>query len=168
MIISLIGFMASGKTTVGKELASRLDYEFIDLDQYIEDVTGMKVQEIFKQKGENHFRFLEKIFLKKLLRQYDELVISPGGGIVLDKNNISLLKNKTLPFLLKANPKTILERIDDISKRPLLDKDNPEKTIRSLLNRREKYYDQFSNVIETNHKTPEQIVEEILNKLESL
>mgnify|MGYP000358996131 CR=1 FL=1 len=168
MIISLIGFMASGKTTVGKELASRLDYEFIDLDQYIEDVTGMKVQEIFKQKGENHFRFLEKIFLKKLLRQYDELVISPGGGIVLDKENINLLKDKTVPFFLQAKAETILGRIRDISKRPLLDQDNPKKSIIDLLDKRGKYYDQFSNVIETDQKNPEQIVEEILNKLESL
>jgi shikimate kinase len=167
MIISLIGFMASGKTTVGKELASRLDYDFIDLDQYIEEVTGMKVQEIFKQKGENHFRFLEKIFLKKLLKQYDELVISPGGGIVLDKENIDLLKNKTVPFLLQAKSDTILKRIEDISKRPLLNQDSPEETIIELLDERKKYYSQFSSVIETDQKTPEQIVEEILNKLES-
>ncbi|MCF8002495.1 MAG: shikimate kinase [Halanaerobiales bacterium] len=168
MRISMIGFMASGKTTVGKILAEKLEYEFIDLDQYIEEITQMKVQEIFKQKGEKHFRFLEKIFLKKLLRQYEELVIAPGGGIVLDKENINLLKTISIPFLLKANPTIILERIEDISKRPLLDQDNPKETIVKLLNERERYYSQFSNVIETNHKTPEQIVEEILNKLESL
>ena len=168
MRISLIGFMASGKTTVGKILAQKLEYEFIDLDQYIEEITGMKVQEIFKQKGEKHFRFLEKIFLKKTLRQYEELVLAPGGGIVLDKENIDLLKNISIPFLLKANPSIILERIEDISKRPLLGQDNPKETIVKLLNERERYYNQFSNVIETNHKKPEQIVEDILNQLESL
>lgn len=168
MIISLIGFMASGKTTVGKQLAERLDYEFIDLDQYIENITKRKVKDIFNKKGEKHFRSLEKKSLKKVLKKADNLVISPGGGIVLEQTNIALLKKKTVPFLLKVSPETILKRIDEISERPLLDYDSPAETVKKLLDKRKKYYDQFNNVVVTDSKKPEQIVGEIINRLESL
>ena len=168
MIISLIGFMATGKTTVGKQLADRLNYEFIDLDQYIEKATNMSVKDIFKQKGKKHFRTLEKNILKKILNQYDNLVLAPGGGIVLDSVNIELLKEQTSPFLLKASPNEIMARINKLSERPLLDNDNPEETIIELLEERKKYYEQFNNVINTDNKEVDQVVDEIINKLESL
>ena len=168
MIISLIGFMATGKTTVGKQLADRLNYEFIDLDQYIENLTQMRIPKIFEQKGEKHFRALEKKLLSKIINQHKNLVISPGGGIVIDNKNIILLKNKTIPFLLKASPNEIMARIDNSSERPLLDTDNPEETISKLLEERQRYYEQFNNVINTDNKEIEQVVDEIINKLESL
>ena len=168
MIISLIGFMATGKTTIGKQLADELGYEFIDLDQYIEKLTKKSIKEIFKEKGETHFRTLEKKLLKKVLDQYNELVISPGGGIILDQENIDLLKEKTTPFLLKAKPENILNRIDELSKRPLIDTKNPKMTIEKLLDKRKEYYNQFNNIIITDNKKIDDIVYEILNLLENL
>ena len=168
MIISLIGFMVTGKTSVGKELADRIKFEFIDLDQHIEKVTNMSIPKIFDQKGEKHFRTLEKKLLKKILIQYDNLVLAPGGGIVLDSNNIELLKEHTNPFLLKASPNEIMARINNLSERPLLDNDNPEDTVNKLLEERKGYYEQFNNVINTDNKEVDQVVDEIINKLESL
>ncbi|MDZ7672706.1 MAG: shikimate kinase [Halanaerobiales bacterium] len=168
MIISLIGFMAAGKTTVGKKLAQKLNYDFIDLDQYIEKKQKMSVQEIFKTKGEKYFRKLEKRYLKYILSNYDNLVISPGGGIVLNKNNVEILKKNTVPFLLKASSDTVLKRIDKLEERPLLNNENPKKTIEKLLDKRAKYYNQFENVINTDNKKIEQIVDEIIVKLERL
>ena len=169
MIISLIGFMASGKTTVGKQLADRLNYEFIDLDQYIEQAAKMSIPTIFEQKGEKHFRTLEKKLLIKIINQHDKnLVISPGGGIIIDQENIELLKEKTIPFLLKASPNEIRARIDNLSERPLLNNKKPEETIKKLMEKRSKYYNQFENVINTDDKEVNEIVDEIINKLESL
>ena len=168
MIISLIGFMATGKTTIGNKLAKKLDYEFIDLDNYIEELTNMSVKEIFEKKGEKHFRTLENKLLKKVLIQYHDLVISPGGGIITSQENIKLLKEKTIPFLLKAKPKSIVNRIDDITKRPLLNKKNPEEIIKELLKERGKYYNQFENVIITDNKEIYEIMNEILNRLEDM
>jgi len=168
MIISLIGFMAAGKTTVGKKIAQRLDYDFIDLDQYVEKKQKMSVQELFKTKGEKYFRKLEKKYLKYILSNYDNLVISPGGGIVLNEKNIKILKKKTVPFLLKASSNTVLKRIDKLEERPLLNNESPKKTIEKLLDKRDKHYNQFENVINTDNKRIEKIVDEIIVKLESL
>ena len=118
MLISLIGFMAAGKTTIGKRLAKRLDYQFIDLDQYIEAKTKMFVKDIFNKKGEKYFRKLESKYLNDILSNSDNLVISPGGGIVLNEKNIELLRKNTVPFLLTASADTIIDRIDKIEERP--------------------------------------------------
>ena len=168
MIISLIGFMAAGKTTIGKQLAKRLDYQFIDLDQYIEAKTKMFVKDIFNKKGEKYFRKLESKYLNDIIFNSDNLVISPGGGIVLKDENIKNLKKNTKPFLLTASADTILDRIDKIEERPLLDNKSPKKTIEKLLDKRTKYYNQFKNVINTDDKEINEIVDEIILKLESL
>ena len=168
MIISLIGFMAAGKTTIGKRLAKRLNYKFIDLDQYIEAKTKILIKDIFNKKGEKYFRKLEAKYLNDILSNSDNLVISPGGGIVLNENNIKLLKNKSISFLLTASADTILNRIDKIEERPLLDNKSPKSTINKLLDKRAKYYNQFENVIDTDNKKINEIVDEIILKLESL
>src|SRR6056297_3275082 len=152
MIISLIGFMAAGKTEVGKSLSRRLEYHFIELDSYIEEKNNLKVSKIFELKGEKYFRKQENESLKEILIKYNNLVLSPGGGIILKQKNIDLLKENTTPFLLKVAPQTIIDRIDDIRERPLLNKNNPISIIKKLLKERGKYYNQFSNVIKTDDK----------------
>ena len=168
MIISLIGFTATGKSTIGGKLADRVDYKFIDLDEYIEMITKMSIKEIFEKKGEKHFRILEKKLLKKLLDQYNDLVISPGGGIIIDQDNIDLIKAKTTPFLLKASPEEIYKRVNNIKDKPMLDEEAPIKSIENLLKKRKRYYSQFKNVIETDNKEISEIVNEIISQLENL
>lgn len=116
--ISLIGFMGTGKTTIGKLLAEKLGYEFIDTDSYIEKFTGKKISEIFSSEGENAFRKYEKSALSKLVK-VKRAVISCGGGLTLDKDNRALLKKHCLNIWLFSTVKSCLERTQPNS-RPLL------------------------------------------------
>lgn len=168
MIISLIGFMATGKTAVGKRLSKRLEYPFIDLDSYLEEKNNLKVSEIFELKGEKFFRKQENSSLKEILIKYNNLVLSPGGGIILEQKNIELLKEKTVPFLLKASPQTIMDRIEDLKKRPLLNNEKPVSVIKKLLKQREKYYNQFEYVIKTDGKNLDEVVDDIIIKLKKI
>ncbi|MBS3811989.1 MAG: shikimate kinase [Halanaerobiales bacterium] len=168
MIITLVGFMAAGKTSVGKLLAKKLDYKFIDLDQYIERLTQNSIRKIFSAKGEKQFRRLEKKLLKKLIEKHEDLIISPGGGIVIDQDNIDLIKEKTMPFYLKASPDTIVNRLGEISDRPLIDQNNPKKAVDELLKKREYLYNQFNNIIRTDNMNLEEVTDEIFYKLDKL
>jgi len=153
---------------VGKLLAKKLDYKFIDLDQYIERLTHNSIRKIFAVKGEKHFRTVEKKILKKLLENHDNLIISPGGGIVIDQDNIDLIKEKTVPFFLKASSDTIVNRLGEINDRPLIDQNNPKKTVDKLLKKRDDLYNQFSNIIRTDNMSLEEVADEIIYKLEKL
>ena len=114
--------MAVGKSAVGRNLAKRLRRRFVDLDRMIEKRTGLKVREIFEEKGEPYFRELEKQSLADLVQQPGH-VIATGGGVVMDEENLRLLKDKTLLVCLSASTATILARVGNGTKRPLLVKD---------------------------------------------
>jgi len=98
MRVFLIGMMGSGKSTIGRILSSVLDKEFIDMDSEIERVKGMSISEIFEKEGEKEFRRLEKNLLKELVRS-DEIVVSTGGGLILDKENRQILKGENAVYL---------------------------------------------------------------------
>ena len=123
--IALIGFMGSGKTTVGRILAERLNRKFIDLDDEIEKKTETTISKIFADYGERHFRKLETSSLRKVLSG-ENLIISCGGGIILKEQNRKLLKS-CLVILLEAKPETIIQRLENDSNRPLLNASNREK-----------------------------------------
>ena len=136
--IVLIGFMGSGKTTIGKSLEEKTDMVFVDTDELIEAYEGCKVSEIFADKGEAYFRRLEKETLKNLLESTDNKVISTGGGIVTNQENIPLLKQLGKVFYLRIKPETVVERLEGDKTRPLLiGEDKLVKVERFMTDRKE-------------------------------
>lgn len=159
--IALIGFMAVGKSAVGRNLAKRLGRRFVDLDRMIEKRAGFKVREIFELKGEPFFRDLEKQTLADLLQQADQ-VIATGGGVVMDDENLRLLKDKALLVCLKATTDTILARVGSGSKRPLLRGPNRRERIEELLKLRAEKYAQAHVTVDTSNLTLDQVVDQIV------
>ena len=154
--------MAVGKSAVGRNLAKRLRRRFVDLDRMIEKRTGLKVREIFEQKGEPYFRALEKQSLAELVQQPGQ-VIATGGGVVMDEENLLLLKDKTLLVYLSASTATILARLGNGTKRPLLTKGpNRRERIEELLTLRGDKYAQAHVTVDTNGLTLDQVVDRIV------
>ncbi len=160
--ISLIGMMGCGKTTVAKELAKMLpEFKFVDRDEEIEKSSGKKISEIFLKYGEARFRELESSKIKYFTKS-DELIISAGGGAFENPDNRKLFLENSTVFFLKASPKTIFERIKSETHRPLLKKNFSIEKIEHILSLREKNYSKAHYIIDTDGKTPYNIVEEIL------
>lgn len=159
--IVLLGFMGSGKTTLGKKLAASLDRTFIDLDRFIEAEENRTIPEIFRQDGEPAFRRLESDALKKILEEKD-LVIAIGGGAPCSGDNLGLIKEKAISFYLKVSEPELLHRLTfSTTERPLLKgKSESEKQIfiADLLAARESYYKQADVIIESDGITPEMIL----------
>lgn len=158
MNIYLIGMPGSGKTTIGKKLAERMNYRYIDLDEYIEQKACLFISEIFQMYGENYFRDLETNMLKEL-SELNNIVVACGGGIVVNKKNKALMKG--LVLYLTA-PLAELERrtkgTEDI--RPLLN----EKTVYDLYEERKDKYTFFSDIdIDTTKMDVSSIIEVINN-----
>lgn len=165
MIISLVGFMGTGKSTVGKYLANRLGYQFIDTDSEIEKVTGKEISQIFAKKGEAFFRDVESSVLERLIKYNNNIVMATGGGIVLSAKNRQIIEENTRAFLLKASCEVIYERVKEEKHRPLLAVDNPLLRIKEILNERNALYNFFDNKIDTDGKSVEEIVECIISRL---
>lgn len=164
MNIVLTGFMGTGKTVVGKLLAEKLSYQYIDTDESIEKDTGLKISEIFKNKGESYFREAEsKVII--LVSMLDKAVIATGGGVPLNKDNMKELEKTGKIVCLRAKPETIYERLKGDSTRPLLKKPDPMLEIKELLQSREKYYKRCWLVIDTDTLKPEEITEKLIGKL---
>lgn len=161
--VILTGMMGSGKTTVGKELATILNYNFVDLDEIIENKYG-KITDIFSQKGEKYFRELETQELKNLEKQ-SNFVLSTGGGIILKDENIKILKDLGQVFYLSAKSETIYNRIKNQKHRPLLNTQNPKKTIEEILSKRLGKYKKSGEKITTDDKSAKEIAGEIYEKL---
>ena len=164
--IALIGFMATGKSTVGKELKEYLgkDYKFIETDQLIVEMAGKSIPKIFSEDGEDKFREYEVEACKKAAN-FKKTVISCGGGIVLNKANIENLKKTCHIVLLTASSKEIYNRVmkDGKMTRPVIDKEDPMKEIESALKQRELFYNLSAEiVINTTDKTIDEIMEEII------
>ena len=138
--IILTGYMGCGKTTVGKSLANKLNYNFIDTDEYIESTMKMSISEIFKKYGEQFFREYETECLIQLASKLGNCVISTGGGVPVKVCNREILKNMGRIYYLKADADTIYARVKYDKKRPLLQCDNPYEKIKSMLEQREEFY----------------------------
>ncbi len=145
MLIFLIGFMGSGKTTAGKMLAERLQYDFADTDDLIEQRENMEITRIFAQKGEEYFRRVEAEVLESLLKN-DNMVISCGGGTPCFFDNMRKMNNAGITVYLKVSSKTIAQRVSEQhSNRPLIAGIKGDKLIthiRKLLSGREGWYRQ--------------------------
>ena len=163
MNIVLTGFMCTGKTSVGKLLAKKLSYQFVDTDDLIEERVGMKISQIFANYGEPYFRDIESEVVKEV-SQKDNLVISTGGGVVLRKTNMDELRKNGIIINLTAKPQTIFNRLkNQPGIRPLLNKPDPLKEIINLLSQSEEYYKNCDLRIETDNISVEEVVEQILN-----
>lgn len=153
--IYLIGMMGSGKSTIGRMLADKLNKKFIDTDDKIEEFTGLKITEIFEAFGEKRFREMEEsYFIEK--SQLNDLVISTGGGIIISPKNRKVLKSSINTIYLKAQPKILVERVSKKKdKRPLLmDEISIFNKLTNIYNERNKLYEQSANyIIETDMLT---------------
>jgi shikimate kinase len=162
--IVLTGFMGTGKTEVGRELAHLRGMKLIDVDTEIENAEMMTINDIFRQFGEERFREIETEMIDKIARE-ENVVISTGGGAVLKQENMDALKKTGIVICLMATPETILIRTSRTGERPLLQVENPLLTINDLLNFRKPFYEKADIVIDTEDKTPLQIAEEIIEKI---
>ena len=162
--IILTGFMATGKTTIGKLLAGQLGYEFVDTDVLIEGRCGLTVAEIFHEKGETAFRAMETEVARELGKR-GGLVIATGGGLVLNPVNVAALERQGRIFCLVATPGDILERAShDTVVRPLIQGTNPEERITELMQARKEAYRHFTQV-ETTGKTPGEVAAMLLSRI---
>jgi shikimate kinase len=158
--IILTGFMGTGKTAVGRELARLLQMRLVDVDAEIERSRDMKIADIFKDFGEPYFRDLETEMIRALSEQKN-IVISTGGGAVLREENMAVLRETGTIFCLYADPQTILARTGESKDRPLLNVEDPLAKIKELLMLRMPFYEKAGIMIDTNGKTPLQVAEEI-------
>ena len=159
--------MGSWKSTIGRKLAETTNMEFVDTDDAIEEVTDMKISDIFREFGEDRFREMEMAFFMEKAKQTGQ-VFSTGGGIVLGSENRKILKNNGTTFFLNASTYTLANRIHNTKKRPLLtDNNNIESYLEQIWKDRENYYiNSAHHTIHTDELTPPQVLNEILNLLE--
>ena len=161
--VALIGFMGVGKTTVGRRLARRLGYRFVDSDCEIEIQAGRAIRTIFRDEGEIAFRNLESETIAALAAQ-PSLIISTGGGAILHSANADLLRAHCLVVWLTASPGVILKRVGSAETRPLLnDALDPPARVRQLLETRAPLYEAAAHLrVDTTDRKPESVVEEIV------
>ena len=158
--IALIGFMGTGKTSVGKELADRLNMTFLDMDEAIEKHEGRPVSDIFANEGELYFRKVERALVQELAAKTG-LVIGTGGGVVLDPDNTADFECSGLVVCLQASPETILERVRHETHRPLLKGDMMGK-ITGILAKRQPIYDAVPNQVQTDGLSVAKVADEVL------
>ncbi len=161
--IILIGYMGSGKTSVGEKLAERLTYQFRDTDQMIEKKAGDTINRLFAVQGEEYFRNLETDLLKELMPSLEHTVLSTGGGIPLREQNRKILIDLGYVVFLKANKQTTLRRLKGDSTRPLLQGDDLEKKVERMLEIRTPIYEKTAHkIISTDGRSIFEIVELIM------
>jgi len=166
MNIILIGFMGVGKSQVGHKLAEKLKMHFVDTDDLIEKAEEMSISEIFQKKGEPFFRELETKIIKTL-QDYDNFVISTGGGMVMREDNVKMLKELGPLVLLWSSPDVIYERVKEEFHRPLIEEDK-RKNIDDLLAKRTPVYEKIANVkVDTSTMSVDNSVEEIIKYVQN-
>jgi shikimate kinase len=160
--VVLIGFMGTGKSTVGKLVAHRLGFQFVDNDSIIVERAGMEITEIFAKFGEATFRNYETRALESL-EHLNRCVVSTGGGAVLREGNRALLQKIGLVVLLTAREEIIYDRVARNTKRPLLSAGDPRTTIAQMLEERTPAYAAAAQVtVDTSSLTREQVAEAII------
>ncbi len=163
--IVLIGFMGTGKTSVGKALAKKMGRTLVDVDQKIEEKEKRRIADIFEKGGEAAFRKIEKLAIREAASGSGQ-VITTGGGAVIDPDNIAALKANGILVALEAAPETIFQRVKDSRHRPLLHSNDVPGEIRRLLEARRPYYEKADLKFMTDGKTAAQVADEIAEKLD--
>ena len=163
--LTLTGMMGVGKSTIGKNLAKKLNYDFIDIDKLIEVKERSPINLIFKKKGENYFRKVEnEITLEKLKK--NNSIISLGGGAFLNKSIRISAKKTSITFWLDVNTDLLIKRLSKSKKRPLLYKKNISDTIKKIYLEREKIYNEADYRINCSFLTSSEIVDKVLKLYE--
>ncbi len=157
--------MGTGKSAVGAILAKATGRTAVEMDAEIEKEQGMSINDIFAQKGEPYFRALERQQVQALCRRQG-LVLSTGGGVVLDRDNMRDFKTSGAVICLAASPETVYARVKDQTHRPLLKTENPMQTIKELMTARAPFYALADATVSTDGKSPDQVAEEVLEFLE--
>jgi len=160
--IFLVGFMGSGKSTIGRLLAEKLNMKFIDIDKEIEKKEGKSIKDIFKEKGESYFRELEKKEIE-LFSEKSGYVVSTGGGLGANKDNMEKMKKNGIVIWLDVSLEEVLKRCGNDKNRPLLQL--PFEELKKLYEERKKIYSLADIHIDVNSKTPQEILKEIYENL---
>ena len=158
--------MGTGKTCVSKEQAQLCDMKYISTDKKIEQKEVMSINDIFKEKGETYFRELERDVVKEV-SGLDGVVIDAGGGVMIDEDNVKVLKNNGVIFCLQSEPEIILDRMKDEKNRPLLNVDDKLAKINELLEKRAPYYKRADHFIDTTDFNVERITKQIIGIFKS-
>lgn len=153
--------MGTGKTAVGKELAKKKKWQFVDLDDLIELKEKRTIAEIFAKSGEPYFRRREKQVLKEVAKE-KKFVVACGGGIVIDRENVRTMKETGMIICLTASADVIIKRTSGYSHRPLLNVSNPKKQIELLLKLRAPYYAGADKTVDTTKISVKEVVDKIL------
>ncbi len=163
--LTLVGFMGTGKSSVGRIIADQLHYRFVDTDELIEAQQDTTIAEIFGKQGEAVFRQCEAKAVQELAAQTG-LIISTGGGVVINPDNLASLKTHSLVACLWATPETIWERVKEQTHRPLLQTADPLGKIRELLAQRAPFYRQADVLINTGLRSPREVAQQVLHQFQ--
>ncbi|MDF1483766.1 shikimate kinase [Ramlibacter sp. H39-3-26] len=168
MIVSLVGLPGSGKTTIGRQLARRLGWPFVDSDHVIEQRIGCSIREYFARNGESAFRDIEEQVIDELTAGSDGVgVLATGGGVVLRPANRQRLRERSRVFYLHSTPEDIFRRLRHDASRPLLQGDDPLERLRQLQEERDPLYAEVAHfTFETGRPTVNILLGKILMQLE--
>jgi shikimate kinase len=161
--IALIGFMGTGKTSVGRIVAEQLHFDYLDTDELIQTATGKTISDIFKNEGEKKFRELEEKIVGEISTR-TKTVIATGGGLPVNPKNLAGLKTHALVVSLWSSPEKIWERVRHQSHRPLLHDENPLAKIRELLTAREPFYKQADVLLNTELRSVREVAQQVVHQ----
>lgn len=167
MNLILVGFMGSGKTSVGRRVAQRLGYSFLDTDQFIENEIGCTIAEIFSIQGEDYFRTLERRLAARLSK-LQNTVIATGGGMMVQPGNLERLRKAGPIVFLNAEREDLMRRLERDTRRPMLKKGELEATVERLMAERLPVYKQSDIIVSTGGKSINRICGEIIRKIAEL
>ncbi|MWW25447.1 shikimate kinase [Algibacter lectus] len=172
MIIVLIGYMASGKSTIGKRLAKKLNYNFIDLDDLIESKENASVSEVFKSKGEIYFRKQEALYLREQLQSKEDIILSVGGGTPCYSNNMDAIlgAENVKSVYLKASIPTLIEKLmKKKATRPLIAHIETEEAMGEFIGKhlfeRAYYYNQANVKVSIDGRSKKEVTKDVFDSL---
>jgi shikimate kinase len=161
--IALIGFMGTGKTSVGRIVADQLRFDYLDTDELIQASTGRSITDIFTKDGEAAFRALEEKVVAEISTRA-KTVIATGGGLPVNPKNLASLKTHALVVSLWSSPGKIWERVRHQGHRPLLHGENPQAKIRELLTTREPFYKQADVLLNTELRSVREVAQQVVHQ----
>lgn len=161
--LALIGFMGTGKSSVGRMAAMQLHYDLVDTDELIERRAGKTITRIFAEDGEPAFRSIERNLVAEMAG-WKKKVISTGGGLAANDDNLASLKRHALVVCLWASPEAIYERVKTQSHRPLLQGPDPLGKIRELLEQRTRFYKQADVLVHTGTRSVREVTQHVLHQ----
>ena len=162
----LTGMMSVGKSTIGKKLAKKLKFEFVDIDKIIEIKERDTIKRIFKNKGENYFREIEKKITLEELKK-NNLIVALGGGAFIDESIRKEIKSSCVSFWLDLNVESLLIRLKNDRKRPLLDQGKLKQSINKIYSERKEIYNESNFRIKCNSMNEDEIVYKITELYEN-